>query len=93
MHSRSLIRISVGRMKNLYFASFAFPNASSEDSAQTYLNLCWAHMSEGTFSYLAAQMSYISKITHSGIPGGTVQGHLCTYTPLGVDSFRVYHCL
>ena len=63
---------SLSTLRN--FASFAIQNASREDSDQTVrvhrlfriltgcktvLHLDWAHMSEGTFSDVAAQKSFL----------------------------------
>ena len=57
-HPRSLIRVFVIRMK--IRCTFGYPKCaqwkfwSACANAQADLNFRWAHMSEGTFSYLAA---------------------------------------
>ena len=54
-HPCSLIRVFFVRMKKLCILEIQ--NALSEDSdAQSDLNLRWAHMSEGTFSDVIAEL-------------------------------------
>ena len=73
MHSRSLIRLFIG--SNWIAKGVKLLHADNEDSGQTahtYLSLCWAHISEGTFSHVSAQIM----MEHIGITQLTVQ-HLC----------------
>ena len=58
-HPRCLIRVFVGHIN---FAALAIQQSPSEDldsaNAQADLNLCWAHMSEGKLSDVAAHFCF-----------------------------------
>ena len=55
-HPRSLIRVFVFRMKILCILGYPVKILTDCANAQADLNLYWAHMSEGTFYYIADQI-------------------------------------
>ena len=68
-HPRSLTRVFVIRIKKLCIIGYTkYANTKYCANAQADLNLRWAHMSDGTFSYVAAR-NRLNQITSSYCQG------------------------